>query len=1603
MISRIGKYTVEAELGRGGFGRVYRAWDPDVQRRVAIKVLTAESDPELLRRFQMEVGTTGNLAHKNIVTVYECGEQSGAPYLVMELLEGETLEQIIKRRAPLSLLERIRIMAQVADGLNYAHSRHVIHRDVKPSNIMLLADGSVKIMDFGIARVTTKHSMQLTREGFVIGTVPYMAPEQFEPGGRADEQTDIFGYGDIYYELLTGNHPFAVESDIYATIARIKTFEPEALSRAVPGCPEALELLVHRAIAKDREIRYQSFAELLLDSEAILVDLKHERAAALLAEVAPLVEAGELESAEKMLLEIAELEPGNHEARQYRKAIAEEKQRRAVARRVSVLIEESETYGAARRFGEAVQALETAARLDKTNPDIQARLSEARQRLQAHLKANKLVAEARRDQQKGELAEAVARIKAALEADAGHTDAQALLPRLEAELGRRERERLTQQSLREISDLIAQRMFAAASAKLDEFEAAQPGSSRALELRSLLERERAEQQRRERADQFNALAAELRGALQHRDWARCEEILSTLSDNYADVPGASELALQSRAQLEAQVRAEAISAYGQQARDLIRQKWLPEALDLLDQALERFPNESGLLRLRESAEALYAAQRHSEAVSSLIAEAAALRDAGQLEQALKLIERGRGTLGDEPAFDEIERELQIELEHQRYAAGLDQLLADAQNLFEAGKYEKTIGLLEAAGVYQGEAAVQALLDSARSAAALERERRDVAAALEAARKLEQERQLQAALDRVDETLREYPHNTALAQTEERLTKRLAEERRNRRVDELRAQVSIAIAQRNWERARAEIERAQAELPNEFALAEIAEQVTRAEFDATLAETVEDVRNNLANNDIAKAEQLLTVTRAVYSGDPRWQSLEHQVAKRKAYEAALAAAAESRQVGDFAAAETRLTQLVHSGALDDRAARLLSEVREEKFAREAGRIDEAMDAGDFDGAIAIAEALTPDAPAGWKARLADRGAEAKRRRQAAIEREERERETAESSKIFETIRQLLSGGEVDRAQAELTKGRELYPKAYIWLRVEGEIEDYRRFLQLMDRDPAQAVRELTEALHRSPDRATLGPLLEKARISLRESLCREAVQEAEQLARAGRLADADRRLEEADASHPAVEEARKRIRALRAEAEERQVADAIRAADEVRLRSPERALALLLKLRAEAPSSAALEAAIERCRQEIRQRELTNAIAEIDRLRQARKYSKALEAVSRARSRLGPDEALADIQARIEAEQRQQPPADTPRPRSIPAAVWAATAAAGAAVLGAALWMNLHKPSAVPPSSAVANTALPAPRQTAPSPSPAQTAPTEPDRPMEAPQPQREAAVTIETREPGAAVTIDGIRAGWTGKNGAVLSRLAPGRHVVTVAKNGFDTVTERIDVRAGVGNQIRVTMRPQAASHAAGANIPLAAVRPPDAAANPGQESSPAMGAGSTPAPSSAVSTRSPSIRVEPAQGDRAPLPNISQNLPTLPVSPPVSPLAQPPPRPQPPEISANNTADIQAVRNVVARFAASFSEKNFAAVENLWPDMPNSRSYRDLFRDNEYSVRFTLEPVSTPQVEGDRAHITARRTVETLYRKKPSVSGPVTVVISLRKIGGRWIITSMQ
>ncbi len=799
MISRIGKYIVEAELGRGGFGRVYRAFDPDVKRQVAIKVLIAEPDPELLKRFEVEVGTTGNLRHKNIVTLYECGEQSGVPYLVMELLEGQPLEAVIKERVVLPLVEKVRIMRQVAEGLAYAHIQGVIHRDVKPANIMLLRDGSIKIMDFGIARVVNKRTM-VTREGYIVGTVPYMAPELFEPASKADEQTDVFAYGVVYYELLTGKHPFSVESDVYATIRRIQAVEPDAVCRVVPEAPEGLELLVHQAMGKDREVRYQSFSELLLDSEAVLADLQREQAAGILAEARPLIEAGDLEAAEAKLLQVVELDPGNREARQLRNSLRDQVSKTAIGKKINALIVESESLMEKRLLGEAVQTLEKAVRLNKNDLVIQSRLSQASAKLSAHLQANKLVAEARRDQQKGQFVEALKCLIMAGELDPDHVDAKTLRARVEAELERRSRELAVTEAMSRSSEFLGQSRYDEALAALQPLETDPTAVTQAAELRARIEHEKAEAERRRRAEQFNMAIAKVRETMQLRDHDKAAHMLQLIEARFGSEKEAAEILARLREQLDSQVRADEIARLTQEVRELVQHKSLREALDLLTTAQRRFPEDTGLLRLRESTEVLRAAQQRADAIIAVVQEANALRAQGNPRQALEVITQGKKQLGEDSALSDLALQSEVEIEEQRYAAGVQDLLRKAGGLCASGRYDEAIRAIEEAAEYKSESDVRALLASALAATALQEEKRAVEAALEAARNFETQRLNTRALAVLDEGLWKYPRNQALTGAADALRNRIAEEQRLATVANHRRLIEKAIEERDWQQA-----------------------------------------------------------------------------------------------------------------------------------------------------------------------------------------------------------------------------------------------------------------------------------------------------------------------------------------------------------------------------------------------------------------------------------------------------------------------------------------------------------------------------------------------------------------------------------------------------------------------------------------------------------------------------------------------------------------------------------------------------------------------------------------------------------------------------------
>jgi eukaryotic-like serine/threonine-protein kinase len=283
---RIGVYRLIKELGRGGMGTVYLAHDTRLGRQAALKLLPSHlvNNPERVRRFQREARAASALNHPNIITIYDFGQEDGRYYIVSEFVEGRTLRNFVGSR-DVSLNQILDLAVQVASALEAAHAAGIVHRDIKPENIMLRPDGYAKVLDFGLAKLTEPESGGdeartdgslappdfETRTGMVLGTVNYMSPEQAR-GQKVDGRSDLFSLGVVLYELITGRRPFGGET-WHHTIVAITDAEPPPIARDVQGAPAALQEIIDRALAKDRERRYQTARALLTDVQTLQGEL----------------------------------------------------------------------------------------------------------------------------------------------------------------------------------------------------------------------------------------------------------------------------------------------------------------------------------------------------------------------------------------------------------------------------------------------------------------------------------------------------------------------------------------------------------------------------------------------------------------------------------------------------------------------------------------------------------------------------------------------------------------------------------------------------------------------------------------------------------------------------------------------------------------------------------------------------------------------------------------------------------------------------------------------------------------------------------------------------------------------------------------------------------------------------------------------------------------------------------------------------------------------------------------------------------------------------------------------------------------------------------
>lgn len=532
--SRIGKYNVDAIVGRGGMGVVYRGHDA-LDRQVAIKMVLASiaDESELIKRFRREAQFTANLHHPNIVTVYDWGQEGNSPYIVMEYLDGKSLDRWQFDGPPsMVLLKKLKIIEQVCAGLNYAHERKIVHRDIKPANIFVLDDESVKLVDFGIARLAEGVGHEMTRTGQVLGSLHYMSPEQAN-GVKLDQRTDIFSTGVVLYQLLTGVLPFAGH-DTASTLVRILTASPQPLSEYLADCPQELEEVVRRTLEKAPRDRYQTAEELAFDLSLVQTQFRRQIGGEYLASAEAAFERSDWVQAKDILLELLKID------REHARALNLLREVQQIIRRQNRASEAGELRAQAmdaldkRRFKDALNLAEEAVSLDDSNYDLVVLRDEIRAALDRSEKAQRAVERAESSLHTQQFEAAQAAVREALSFDPANTMARQLQSKVAQALAGQFKRSQAQSLIGQARNELTERRYASAMVLLRKAESLDDS---ALDLRPLFQQAVAGQERERRDRELHDQAGEIRKLIASMDLELAEVRLAAAKDRFpGEVP-----------------------------------------------------------------------------------------------------------------------------------------------------------------------------------------------------------------------------------------------------------------------------------------------------------------------------------------------------------------------------------------------------------------------------------------------------------------------------------------------------------------------------------------------------------------------------------------------------------------------------------------------------------------------------------------------------------------------------------------------------------------------------------------------------------------------------------------------------------------------------------------------------------------------------------------------------------------------------------------------------------------------------------------------------------------------------------------------------------
>ncbi|MGB9468665.1 MAG: protein kinase, partial [Candidatus Acidiferrum sp.] len=670
-MKKLGKYEVLGELGHGAMGVVYRARDPIINRLVALKTITTgvADDPALLQRFYREAQSAGGLQHPNIVTIYDMGEAGELPYIAMELVEGENLEQVIARRSALPITLKLAYSMQACRAFDYAHKRGIVHRDIKPGNVMLSKEGIVKVVDFGIARVLENSR---TQTGMLIGTFAYMSPEQYH-GEHADERSDIWSFGVLVYELLCFQKPFTGPTPA-SLMHSICNLDPAPLTQILPDCPNELALVVSKMLRKSPGERYQSMEDVLLDLDPICRTLQSQSVVDLLEQTRQLFAQGNFAEGRDLIRQALQLESGNPHARTLLEKANFELKRISNRPKAQLLVAKGQALLGEGKLQDAKLAADSALQLDSSFVPAE----ELQRAVQKELDRIRLLAEwleaAKQKLAEGLPNEAESLLAKVLEAEPSNSQAQNLQEQVQKEIAEHERARRLLDGLQKARELWTHQDYTACLKLLEDLEQQFPADEEISRLRETVREDQIEQQKQQALLQSRNLLS----------GGRHDSAITLLSDLQKQFPGDEaipRLLEDARKDQTNQRRLRGVA----EARSLLAAGQYDPCITLLTSLNQSFPEDQEIPELLEAARQNKAEQIRVRGIT----------EAGKLLAALQYQECAAflGTLekqfpGDEEilVLQKAVREEQAEQEKQR---GLEK----ARSLLAARRYDESFSLL----------------------------------------------------------------------------------------------------------------------------------------------------------------------------------------------------------------------------------------------------------------------------------------------------------------------------------------------------------------------------------------------------------------------------------------------------------------------------------------------------------------------------------------------------------------------------------------------------------------------------------------------------------------------------------------------------------------------------------------------------------------------------------------------------------------------------------------------------------------------------------------------------------------------------------------------